>query len=68
MQIDMDLGEVFEYFLNLSSEAKARYGAKLSGVGLNTDPYTIPTELSLQSQTRFQLFHGVTCLFIITIA
>ena len=41
----MELDEVSEYFLSLSSEAKARYGAKLSGVVLNTDPYTLPTEL-----------------------
>ena len=41
----MALSKVSEYFSSLSGEAKARYGAKVSGVGLNNDPYAIPAEL-----------------------
>ena len=33
-----------EYFCSLSSEAKTRYGSKVSGVDLKYDPYAIPTD------------------------
>lgn len=33
-----------EYYSKLSGEAKARYCAKVCGVGLKTDPYAIASE------------------------
>ncbi len=34
---------VSEYFDGLSAEAKARYTSKVTGVGLRSDPYAIPS-------------------------
>ena len=36
---------ISEHYSELSGEAKARYTAKVCGVGLKTDPYAIPSEL-----------------------
>lgn len=35
---------VSDYFSGLSPESKARYTAKVVGVGLKADPYAIPSE------------------------
>lgn len=35
---------VSDYFTGLSSESKARYSAKVTAMGLTSDPYIIPNE------------------------
>ena len=48
----MQLDRVSEYFCGLSGEAKAMYSTKVCGVGLKTDPYTIPNELWMAEPDR----------------
>ena len=39
--------QISEYYRSLSEESKQRYTNKVTGVGLNEDPYAIPSELWL---------------------
>ena len=38
------MDRVSEYYLGLSTEAKARYTSKVIGAGLRSDPYTFPKD------------------------
>ncbi len=35
---------ISEYFTGLSKESKARYAAKVTAMGLTSDPYVMPSE------------------------